>query len=51
MKDREEECYYCIALTKVPHIGIRGAKRLYESIGSAKDIFKRARSGNRSTNG
>lgn len=40
MKDREEECYYCIALTKVPHIGIRGAKRLYESIGSAKDIFK-----------
>jgi DNA processing protein len=40
MENREEECYYCIALTQVPHIGIRGAKRLYDSIGSAKDIFK-----------
>ena len=39
MKNREEECYYCIALTQVPHIGVVGAKRLYESIGNAKDIF------------
>lgn len=40
MENREEECYYSIALTQVPHIGVRGAKRLYDSIGSAKDIFK-----------
>lgn len=40
MNDREQECFYCIALSLVPHIGIRGGKRLYDAMGSATDIFR-----------
>jgi DNA processing protein len=38
--DREQECFYCIALSQIPHIGIRGGKKLYDSVGNATDIFK-----------
>jgi DNA processing protein len=40
MNDREQECLYSIALSLVPHIGTRGAKRLYDAVGSATDIFR-----------
>ena len=40
MENREEECFYSIALTQVPHIGIRGSKKLCDAIGSAKEIFE-----------
>lgn len=40
MSDREEECFYSIALSLVPHLGLRRAKALFDKIGNATDIFK-----------
>lgn len=39
MTDKEQECFYSIALSQIPHIGIRGGKQLYDAVGSSTDIF------------
>jgi DNA processing protein len=43
MTNREQECFYCIALSQIPRIGIRSGKKLYDVIGSATDIFLHAK--------
>lgn len=39
MTDREQECFYCIALSQIPHIGLIRGKQLYDMVGSATEIF------------